>query len=321
MIPKIIHYCWFGEEMPARLQNYMAGWKRLMPDYEFICWNENNFDIHSVKWVEQAVEAKRWEFASDYIRLWAVYNYGGIYLDCDIDVLKPFDDLLALPYFLGDGVGANNVEISAFGAQKNIFWLKDCLEYYERMEFLKSNGAFNPIVITDTVFHILNKKHEFLLSSPETFDYNTSKINLFSKEYFTCRAENVLTQNTYTMHYTTASWSNNITGYPRIHIQPNNRKLYVWGTGNDAGWVLKQCKENNWQIESFLDSKAESEEFIFNGYNCVSPLQVLKSSERDFFIIVSSRAFSREILKILKSYNLVENKDFWLPLSSELVDY
>ena len=95
MIPKIIHYCWLSDDpVPETLQGYMKSWKEKLPDYEFILWNFNRFDKSSSIWVSQAFDNKKYAFAADYIRLYAVYNYGGIYMDMDIEVLKSFDDLL-----------------------------------------------------------------------------------------------------------------------------------------------------------------------------------------------------------------------------------
>ena len=95
MIPKIIHYCWLSNDpYPEELKRCMDTWKKKLPDYEFILWNFDKFDKSSSKWVEQAFDNRKYAFAADYIRLFAVYNYGGIYMDMDIEVLKSFDDLL-----------------------------------------------------------------------------------------------------------------------------------------------------------------------------------------------------------------------------------
>ena len=84
-IPKIIHYCWLsGDPYPELVQFCMQSWKEKLPDYDFVLWDKSHFDIHSVPWVEQACSAKKWAFAADYIRLYALYNYGGIYLDSDV---------------------------------------------------------------------------------------------------------------------------------------------------------------------------------------------------------------------------------------------
>ena len=86
MIPKIIHYCWFGgKELPKEYQNYINGWKKLCPDYEIIEWNETNYDINKNQYAKQAAEAGKWSFVSDYLGFDVVYEYGGIYLDTDVE--------------------------------------------------------------------------------------------------------------------------------------------------------------------------------------------------------------------------------------------
>ena len=102
MIPKVIHYCWLsGDPIPEKLQRCMDSWKKFLPDYEFVLWDLERFDIKTSQWVKEAFEARKYAFAADYIRLYAVYNYGGIYMDMDVEVVRPFDDLLASPYILG----------------------------------------------------------------------------------------------------------------------------------------------------------------------------------------------------------------------------
>ncbi len=95
MIPKVIHYCWFGgNPLPKEVKEQIANWKKKMPDYEFKMWNENNFDINSTVFTKKMYEAKKWAFVSDYVRLYALVNYGGFYLDTDVKVLKNFEPLL-----------------------------------------------------------------------------------------------------------------------------------------------------------------------------------------------------------------------------------
>ena len=102
MIPKIIHYCWLSNDpIPEKLQSCMNSWKKQLPDYEFKLWNFSSFDINSSQWVKEAFNAKKYAFAADYIRLYAVYNYGGIYMDMDIEVIKSFNPLLDREYILG----------------------------------------------------------------------------------------------------------------------------------------------------------------------------------------------------------------------------
>ena len=100
MIPKIIHYCWFGgNSLPLNYQSYMESWKKNLPDYEIKCWNEDNFDVTQNLYCKEAYEHKKWAFVSDYARLKVIYDYGGIYLDTDVEVVK---DLITL---ITNGVG------------------------------------------------------------------------------------------------------------------------------------------------------------------------------------------------------------------------
>ena len=93
MIPKIIHFCWLSDDkFPDVIEKCMASWHKKLPDYEFILWDTNRFNLEDSTWVKQAFESKKYAFAADYIRLFAVFNYGGIYMDTDIEVLKKFDD-------------------------------------------------------------------------------------------------------------------------------------------------------------------------------------------------------------------------------------
>ena len=101
-IPKIIHYCWFGgKPLPNTAIKCIRSWKKHCPDYEIHCWNEKNFDINVCPYVKEAYEEKAWAFVSDYARLWIIYNYGGIYLDTDVELLKNIDNLLKYDVFMG----------------------------------------------------------------------------------------------------------------------------------------------------------------------------------------------------------------------------
>lgn len=125
MIPKIIHYCWLSNDpYPDKIRKCLESWHRYLPDYKFILWNRDSFDIDSVTWTKQAFERKKYAFAADYIRIWALKNYGGIYLDLDVEVLKKFDDLLELPYFMGIERYelTNAVEAAVLGTEKIILF-------------------------------------------------------------------------------------------------------------------------------------------------------------------------------------------------------
>ena len=116
MIPKIIHYCWLSNDpIPSNIQHYMDSWKKYLPDYEFIHWNFDKFDKSSSRWVSEAFDNKKYAFAADYIRLYALYHYGGIYLDMDVEVLKSFNPFLSLQTMMGWQYGkGKGLEVAAF---------------------------------------------------------------------------------------------------------------------------------------------------------------------------------------------------------------
>lgn len=147
MIPKIIHYCWLsGEEYPQDVKKNIASWKVMLPDYEFMLWDGKRLDSPKSVWIQQAVENNKFAFASDLIRLYAVYTYGGIYLDSDVEVLKSFDDLLYLPYFIGTESNCS-IEAAIFGSEKKSQWLLIAMEYYNKRSFVKENGHFDMILL------------------------------------------------------------------------------------------------------------------------------------------------------------------------------
>ena len=123
MIPKILHLCWLsGDPFPKDIQNCIDTWKYYLPDYEIWLWDKEKFDIESTLWTKQAYDSGKYAFAADYIRLYALYNYGGIYLDSDVIVYKSFDDLLNLPYFIGQAY-ERQFETAITGAERGLKWI------------------------------------------------------------------------------------------------------------------------------------------------------------------------------------------------------
>lgn len=120
MIPKIIHGVWFGgKPMPEKEKMCIKSWKKMMPDYDIMIWNESNFDINKVRYVKEAYILKKYAFVSDYVRLWALYNFGGIYLDTDVEVIRPLDDLLSKKVFCE--FETTMVAVTICGAEKKKF--------------------------------------------------------------------------------------------------------------------------------------------------------------------------------------------------------
>uniref|UniRef100_UPI004048B44B glycosyltransferase family 32 protein n=1 Tax=Mariniflexile sp. TaxID=1979402 RepID=UPI004048B44B len=215
MIPKIIHYCWLsGNEYPPLAKKCIDTWKKLLPDYEFILWDTNRFDIDNNIWVKQAFESKKYAFAADYIRLYAVYNYGGIYLDTDIEVLKSFNDLLKRPYFAG-AEGDGIIEAGVFGAEKNSPWVKQCLDYYTNKEFIKPDGTFDTWTLPRIMMAQISKIRKFneILPkdvAPSVQSQGSDTMYMFPKDFFCAKNHGTgvieKTNNTYCIHHFAMSW-------------------------------------------------------------------------------------------------------------------
>ncbi|QYN56187.1 glycosyl transferase [Lactobacillus panisapium] len=160
MIPKIIHYVWVGgNPKPKNIQRCMKTWQKHLQDYQIIEWNEDNFDIHENKYVEQAYKAKKWAFVSDYIRAKAVYEMGGIYLDTDVLVLDNLESLLNNRAFVGFENPANPFT-AVFGAEKHHPLLKDMLAYYDYRNFSFDHNDQLAGVNTVSVSDILKTKYQ-----------------------------------------------------------------------------------------------------------------------------------------------------------------
>lgn len=208
MIPKMIHYCWFGgAEKPSLAKKCIASWKKFCPDYEIIEWNETNIDIQAMPdYVKEAYEAQKWGFVPDYIRLWLVYTYGGIYLDTDVEIIKSFDQLLSLHAFCGfESKEYVNFGLG-FGAEKGNARIKKVMDSYLEMHFRNEDGTLNLIPSP-----VLNTKAlcECGLIQNNSLQ-NLENMMVYPMEYF-CPMDYQTrliskTKNTYSIHRYSASW-------------------------------------------------------------------------------------------------------------------
>lgn len=155
VIPKRIHYCWFGgTPMPAHLQREVDNWHRLCPDYEFICWNETNYDVYKNAYTAEAYQNKRWAHLPDYVRLDVVHSHGGIYMDTDVELLQPLDRLRCNEAFFGAEVSGGINEGSGFGAVAGHPFVRDLMRIYEELE------VGNPLLRTTSLGKEIKAFHE-----------------------------------------------------------------------------------------------------------------------------------------------------------------
>ena len=226
MIPKTIHYCWFGHNpKPELAQKCFASWQKYCPDYEIIEWNEDNYDIQSAPlFVRQAYEAKKWAFVTDYVRLQVVYDHGGIYLDTDVEVLKPLDDLLQYNAFFGTQNGTVINTGLGFGAISGMLVLQELMETYQTISFIQEDGTYDTTTCPERDTQVFLKHGLKPDNSLQILPGNIVRLPveyLSPKDYMT--GELNITENTYTIHHFAESWMNE---EEKKSIAETKRSLY-----------------------------------------------------------------------------------------------
>ena len=214
MIPKIIHYCWFGgNKLSENERKCIDSWKKYCPDYKIIEWNDFNYDINQNLYIKQAAEAKRWAFVSDYARLDIIYRFGGIYLDTDVEVIKNFDSLLKHSAFAGmENVIGKEYSVNTglgFGAEKEHPIVKAWRDEYNELSFKKASGQEDllttPARTTKYLKSIGFKQENIIQELPG--------ITIYPTEYFCPKkydtGEIIVTPNTYSIHHYSESWKTN----------------------------------------------------------------------------------------------------------------
>ncbi len=241
MIPKIIHYVWLGgEEQSDTIKQCIESWKKHLPDFKVMLWNEDTYNINEApSFVKTAYNAGKWAFASDYVRLWALYRYGGLYLDTDTEVLKPLDGFLNHRLFIGTQVFpvdiskkekkiVTNLSMGVIGSEPQHPYIKDCMRALEQSNIVKSDGSIDTKVTNYSMSAILQEKYGFVVEdkSQELKD----GITVYPSTVFADRLAPVPSPDAYTYHWGEMSW---FKPKPRglfykICWKMNLMKLYHW---------------------------------------------------------------------------------------------
>ena len=218
MIPKVIHYCWFGRgKMPKMALKCIASWKKYLPDYTIKEWNEDNFDVSLYPYAQEAYENRRYAFVSDVARLFALYTEGGIYMDTDVEVLGSLDPFLHHTAFSGFE-NETSVPTGIMASEKGGQWAKDILDAYNGRHFVLPDGNFDT---TTNVIAITNYMVERGLKQDNTFQDFPGLITIYPRDYF-CplvygQKTTYFTDNTLTIHHFAGSWLPRTERFKRDH--------------------------------------------------------------------------------------------------------
>ena len=235
MIPPVIHYCWFGRKPHTPLVcKCIASWKRFFPDYEIKEWNEDNFDVNIIPYTAQAYKAGKFAFVSDYVRFWVLYNYGGVYFDTDVEVIRPMTDVIERGPFMGfEFIKPNSKYAVAPGlglaAESGLELYREMLDEYDSLPFILENGEQNPVSMIPMVTRMLRDKG---LKGDGTVE-NVAGINVYPPDWFnpfddaTGRLRK--TPNTRTIHWYAKSW---LPEEPRWSVSLKRLARRMIGTDN-----------------------------------------------------------------------------------------
>lgn len=244
MIPKVIHYCWFGDNpLPTDALHCIASWKKYLPDYEIKEWNEDNFDVYCCPYVSEAYEAKKYAFVSDYARFWVLYHEGGVYFDTDVEVIRNMNHIIAAGSFMGfeKSLPGSCIGVApglGMAVEPQLPVLKELLDIYEN----KPHFTFGEGTI---VYYTTEVLRRYGLANENRLQY-VAGLTIYPTDYL-CPMDSTtgltdITENTVSIHHYSCSWMNQKTLSFRLHLL-KNRLIKIFGAGFII-WVAKifKCK-------------------------------------------------------------------------------
>lgn len=250
MIPKIIHYTWFsGDPYPAKIQSCIDSWKKILPDYTLKLWDMDAIKNIESAFLQEALAAQKWAYAADFVRLYAIYNEGGIYLDTDVKVLKSFDPLLSCKAFIGKensihfegGFTTQYLSSHCFGAEKHHPFIKACLDYFEGRHFITSSNnelpqplRFNFVLLPYIQAEIARQYGYEWKPSVQTLQNCNTGLSIYSTCYFDPQK---VSDKSYCKHLAAGSWRVDKASEPTYDLK---YKL-LWRLLKPFKWLLKKA--------------------------------------------------------------------------------
>ena len=229
MIPKTIHYCWFGgKPLPKSTVKCINSWKGFFPDYEIIEWNELNYNVRKIPYTSEAYDAKKYAFVSDYARFDILYQYGGVYFDTDVEVIKPFKDILERGSFMGCEIDGGELGINVnpglgMAANPGMSVYKEILDFYALQHFLNADGSINAETVVKKITRLLLNKGMKNYKGIQKVE----GITIYPKDYFNPFQDSTgvltITKNTRSIHWYTKSWIDPQVRFKSVITRPFHR--------------------------------------------------------------------------------------------------
>lgn len=250
MIPKVIHYCWFGRNpLPESAIKCIASWKKYLPDYKIIEWNEDNFDINIISYTQQAYQAKKYAFVSDYARFWLIYKYGGLYFDTDVEIIRPIDHIIAHGAFMGiekslvtKGLAEGFIGVApglGIGAEPHNQLYKEIIDFYNHQNFYEETGTVVTNVTQILILHGLKNENNYQVIDDMT---------IYPDDVF-CPMDSTtglteITPKTVSIHHYSCSWIDHNTVSFQLHLM-KNRLIRILGPKAVMWLSTKLSKRKN----------------------------------------------------------------------------
>ena len=248
MIPKIIHYCWFGgKPLPKSAEKCIASWRKFLPDYEIKEWNESNFDVNCTRYTAEAYQARKFAYVSDYARFWVLYRYGGLYFDVDVEIIRPIDDIIARGPFMGceesykEGATPSELGVApglglgvnpglGLGVNPGLGLVKQLLDDYEAASFESENANRGAGIYKTVVTYTTDLLVERGLKNTNEIQC-VDGIYIYPKEYFN-PLEHInqlhITENTRSIHWYDGTWQPQSVKLRRRLVRLLGQRVYGW---------------------------------------------------------------------------------------------
>lgn len=305
MVPKIIHYCWFGKGKKTELViKCINSWKKYCSGYKIVEWNEDNFDIFSNNYVKEAYSVKQWAFVTDYVRLCVLYKYGGIYMDTDVEVMKSLDPFLNYKAFVGFSVDAKGIDTGTIGSIKYNTWIKILLDNYQNRHFIRPDGKLDQTTNNATITYLTQKYYKV---QPIDRIQSLNDLTIFPFSYFCATdwrtGKSFVDLNTHAIHHLASSWQTDKILYLQRGIYFYQCKDYI-----NAEYCLKNAltltAKYNDEVSAFYKAN------IFTACSMLGDIYNLQGQKKEaikyYIKFLNKRPYSGEVFT--KFYTMIKMK-------------